>query len=617
MNTNQNLSGSNSATYSVGIDLGTTHCVLSYTPVDGGDETLEVMPIAQLVSPGVVEEKSQLPSFIYQAHDAELASGDNSLPWSQHSNDFSVLGSAARTLGSKTPIRLVASAKSWLGHAGVDRHSNFLPLNAPEEVNKISPLEASRRYLGHLVCAWNHRFPNAPLQDQDITLTVPASFDPAARDLTVEAARLVGLQHLTLLEEPQAALYSWIKNLGDNWREQVSVGDVILVVDIGGGTTDLSLVAVTEESGNLVLNRVAVGDHILLGGDNMDLALAYRLNAKLTQQGKPLQPWQILGVTQGCRDAKEALLSDPELESVKIVVPSRGSKLIGGSLQVELTQEEVQKTLVEGFFPVCAVTDKPVEKPRSALTQMGLPYAQDAGVSRHIASFLNRQHAAVTEMFGSDNDNFVKPTAILFNGGVLKSELLAERLIGIINTWLTDANTDAAKWLQGADLDLAVASGAAYYGKLRSGDGVRIRGGIASSFYVGVESAMPAIPGMEAPVEALCVAPFGMEEGSSVEVPSREFGLVVGQPVAFKFFGSNVRRDDSPGALLDYWMPGELEALPEISITLSAEGRTVGDIVAVKLAASVSELGTLKLEAIAADLSSENPQRWQIEFDVR
>lgn len=610
------------AQYSVGIDLGTTHCVLSYSPIDGDTETLEVMPIAQLVSPGVVEEMSQLPSFVYQAHDAELAAGDNSLPWSQHSNDFSVLGSAARTLGSKTPIRLVASAKSWLGHAGVDRHSNFLPLNAPEEVNKISPLEASRRYLQHLLQAWNHKFPHARLQDQEVTLTVPASFDPAARDLTVDAARQVGLQHLTLLEEPQAALYSWIKNLGDNWREQVSVGDVILVIDIGGGTTDLSLVAVTEESGNLVLNRVAVGDHILLGGDNMDLALAYRLNAKLTQQGKPLQPWQILGVTQGCRDAKESLLNDPELESVKIVVPSRGSKLIGGSLQVELTQEEVQQTLVEGFFPICSVSDRPVEKPRSALTQMGLPYAQDAGISRHVANFLSRQHGALSdsnpkepenEMFGEAEDNFVKPTAILFNGGVLKSNLLAERLISIINNWLTDANTDAAKWLQGADLDLAVASGAAYYGKLRHSDGVRIRGGIASSFYVGVESAMPAIPGMEAPVEALCVAPFGMEEGSSINVPGREFGLVVGQPVEFKFFGSNVRRDDTPGTLLDYWMPEELEALPAISITLSPEGRSVGEIVAVKLAASVSELGTLKLEAIA----TEGGQRWQIEFDVR
>lgn len=610
------------AQYSVGIDLGTTHCVLSYSPIDGDTETLEVMPIAQLVSPGVVEEMSQLPSFVYQAHDAELAAGDNSLPWSQHSNDFSVLGSAARTLGSKTPIRLVASAKSWLGHAGVDRHSNFLPLNAPEEVNKISPLEASRRYLQHLLQAWNHKFPHARLQDQEVTLTVPASFDPAARDLTVDAARQVGLQHLTLLEEPQAALYSWIKNLGDNWREQVSVGDVILVIDIGGGTTDLSLVAVTEESGNLVLNRVAVGDHILLGGDNMDLALAYRLNAKLTQQGKPLQPWQILGVTQGCRDAKESLLNDPELESVKIVVASRGSKLIGGSLQVELTQEEVQQTLVEGFFPICSVSDRPVEKPRSALTQMGLPYAQDAGISRHVANFLSRQHGALSdsnpkepenEMFGEAEDNFVKPTAILFNGGVLKSNLLAERLISIINNWLTDANTDAAKWLQGADLDLAVASGAAYYGKLRHSDGVRIRGGIASSFYVGVESAMPAIPGMEAPVEALCVAPFGMEEGSSINVPGREFGLVVGQPVEFKFFGSNVRRDDTPGTLLDYWMPEELEALPAISITLSPEGRSVGEIVAVKLAASVSELGTLKLEAIA----TEGGQRWQIEFDVR
>lgn len=608
------------ASFSVGIDLGTTHCVLSYSAVGDEQQTIQVMPIAQLVSPGQVEEKSQLPSFLYQAHESELAQGDTHLPWSNP--DSVIVGSMARKLGSKTPIRLVASAKSWLCHAEVDRHSAFLPLNSPEEVAKVSPLAATRAYLEHLQANWNQKFPEQPLQNQDVTITVPASFDPAARDLTIDAARQIGLQQLTLLEEPQAALYSWIKNLGDNWRQQVSVGDIILVVDIGGGTTDLSLVAVSEESGNLVLNRIAVGDHILLGGDNMDLALAYRLHAKLAQQGKPLQPWQILGLTQACRDAKEALLNDSALESVKIVVPSRGSKLIGGSLQTELTQQEVQQTLVEGFFPTNSVFEHPQEKPRGALTQIGLPYAQDAGITRHVASFLSRQHAALaasennslSENFdGSSDNDFVKPTAILLNGGVLKSDLLAQRLIDIINGWLQSAGVENAKWLQGLDLDLAVASGAAFYGQLRRSNGVRIRGGIASSFYVGVESAMPAIPGMEPPVEALCVAPFGMEEGSSVAVAGREFGLVVGQPVEFKFFGSNVRRDDAAGTLLDYWLPQELESLPAISITLPLDGRSAGAIVPVTLAASVSELGTLKLEAIACD----NAQRWQIEFDVR
>lgn len=265
--------------------------------------------------------------------------------------------------------------------------------------------------------------------DQDVTITVPASFDPAARDLTAEAARNVGFKHLTLLEEPQAAVYSWIKNNDETWRDQVSVGDIVLVVDIGGGTTDLSLVAVTEDDGNLTLNRVAVGDHILLGGDNMDLALAYRLKMKLAQEGKQLQPWQVQAITHACRDAKEDLLNDSELKSVPIVVPSRGSKLLGGTLQTELTQEEVQQTLVEGFFPQTAVEEMPVQTARGALTQMGLPYAQDAAVSRHVASFLSRQSQAVEELFEKYeqvHDGFIRPTAILFNGGVLKSSLLAD-----------------------------------------------------------------------------------------------------------------------------------------------------------------------------------------------
>ncbi|UXI00025.1 Hsp70 family protein [Photobacterium sp. TY1-4] len=601
--------------YSVGIDLGTTHCVLSYVDLQEETASVNVMPIAQLTTPGNVEEKSQLPSFMYQAHESELAEGDTALPWSAQPN--AIVGAMARTLGSKTPIRLIASAKSWLCHGGVNRRDAFLPLNSPEEVTKASPLDATQQYLAHLAAAWNHQHPDTPLFDQDVTITVPASFDPAARDLTAEAARNVGFKHMTLLEEPQAAVYSWLKNNEESWRDQVSVGDVILVVDIGGGTTDLSLVAVTEEEGNLVLNRVAVGDHILLGGDNMDLALAYRLKAKLAQEGKQLQPWQIQAITHACRDAKEALLSDATLQAMPIVVPSRGSKLLGGTLQTELTQEEVQQTLVEGFFPRNAIEEHPVEMQRGALTQMGLPYAQDAAITRHVAGFLSRQSAAVDELFEKYDqlhEGFIRPTAVLFNGGVLKSQLLSDRLLSIINSWLATGGSDAAKLLEGLDLDLAVASGASYYGSVRQGKGVRIRGGIASSYYVGIESAMPAIPGMEPPLEALCVAPFGMEEGTHAEVPSREFGLVIGQPVQFKFFGSTVRRDDPAGTHLDWWQPEELEELPAIQVTLPvSEGRSAGEVVPVRLASRVTELGTLCLEAIPTD----GGQKWQVEFDVR
>ncbi len=621
--------------FSVGIDLGTTHCVMSFVDTHDEDARVEVMPIPQLTAPGTVETRSQLGSFLYQPHEHEMNPQSRVLPWS--SEPKALVGAIARNLGSKTPIRLVASAKSWLCHAGVNRRDAFLPAGSPEEVEKVSPLRATELYLEHLKDAWNHTNPNHNLADQDVTITVPASFDPAARDLTAEAARNVGFVHLTLLEEPQAALYNWIDNSNDKWRDEVEVGDIVLVVDIGGGTTDLSLVEVTEDDGNLTLNRIAVGEHILLGGDNMDLALAYRLKMKLAQEGKELQPWQVQAMTHACRDAKEALLNDSELQSVPIVVPSRGSKLLGATLKTELTQEEVQQTLVDGFFPQIAITDHPVQRNRGALTQMGLPYAQDAGITRHIAAFLSKQANALSAsgngaeaaaqdfnpfanmpgMPGADaaqSADFIKPTAILFNGGVLKSKLLATRLEDTINEWLIEADAEMAKRLTGVDLDLAVASGAAYYGSVRRGQGVRIRGGIASAYYVGIESAMPAIPGMAPPMEALCVAPFGMEEGSSVDVPSQEFGLIIGQPVNFQFFGSTVRRDDLAGTHLDYWAPEELEELPEIQVTLPvSEGRREGEVVPVTLASRVTELGTLYLEAIAAD----NGQKWHVEFDVR
>lgn len=624
-----NHNTANAPKYSVGIDLGTTHCVLSYLDTSSEDANVEVMAIAQLTAPGTVESKPQLGSFLYQPHEHEMNPAARVLPWS--SEPKALVGAIARNLGAKTPIRLVASAKSWLCHAGVNRRDAFLPAGSPEDVEKISPLHATQCYLEHLKEAWNHSHPNHPLAEQDVTITVPASFDPAARDLTAEAARNIGLEHLTLLEEPQAALYNWIDNSNDQWREQVSVGDIVLVVDIGGGTTDLSLVEVTEHQGNLTLNRIAVGEHILLGGDNMDLALAYRLKMKLAQEGKELQPWQVQAMTHACRDAKEALLNDAELMSVPIVVPSRSSKLLGSTLKTELTQEEVQQTLVDGFFPKVTVTDHPVQRNRGALTQMGLPYAQDAGITRHIAAFLSKQANALdgensqadfnpfASMLGmgdvqASSANFIKPTAILFNGGVLKSALLAARLEETINEWLIDANSEMAQRLTGVDLDLAVASGASYYGAVRRGQGVRIRGGIASSYYVGIESAMPAIPGMAPPLEALCVAPFGMEEGSSVDVPSQEFGLIIGRPVNFQFFGSNVRRDDLAGTHLDHWGPDELEELPEIQVTLPAcDGRREGEVVPVTLASRVTELGTLYLEAIAAD----NGQKWHVEFDVR
>jgi hypothetical protein len=605
--------------FSIGIDLGTTHCALSYIDLaacDGEQVTQHVLPIPQLTAPGSVESLGLLPSFIYLPHASELADGDLSLPWTA-GQDYAV-GEMARSRGAATPIRLVSSAKSWLCHAGVDRRAAILPHDAPPEVARLSPLEASLRYLAHLRAAWDQAQPEAPFAEQEIVVTIPASFDPAARELTAEAARTAGCERMLLLEEPQAALYSWIEKSAGAWRKQVRPGDIILVVDVGGGTSDFSLIAVLERDGQLELHRVAVGEHILLGGDNMDLALAYAVAGKLAAQGSKLDAWQLRALTHACRAAKEALLSDPDLAAVPLLVASRGARLIGGSLRSELTREELAATLLEGFFPPAAIADRPQGRGRAGLTQLGLPYAQDAAVTRHLAAFLARQVAATAELEGFSgalpaDATFLHPTAVLFNGGVFKSELLAERLLTTVNSWLVAEAAPAARLLEGADLDLAVARGAAYYGYVRRGQGVRIRGGTAQAYYVAVESAMPAVPGMQPPVQALCLAPFGMEEGTEAALSALEFGLVVGEQVRFRFFGSSVRRQDEVGTLLEDWDPDELQELDEIQTTLPSDGRAAGEIVRVRLHARVTEAGTLELEALPHD----GPQRWKVEFDVR
>jgi hypothetical protein len=605
--------------FSIGIDLGTTHCALSYVDIDacdGEQVTQQVLPIPQLTAPGSVAALGLLPSFIYLPHASELAAGDLSLPWTAE-QDYAV-GELARSRGAATPIRLISSAKSWLCHAGVDRRAAILPNDAPPEVARLSPLEASLRYLAHLRAAWDQAQPEAPFAEQEIVVTIPASFDPAARELTAEAARAAGCERMILLEEPQAALYSWIQKSGGTWRKQVRPGDIILVVDVGGGTSDFSLIAVLEREGNLELHRVAVGEHILLGGDNMDLALAYAVAGKLSAQGSKLDAWQLRALTHACRSAKEALLSDPELAEVPLVIASRGAKLIGGSMRSELTRGELASTLLEGFFPPAAIADRPQGRGRGGLTQLGLPYAQDAAVTRHLAAFLARQVAATADLEGFSNKlpadaTFLHPTAVLFNGGVFKSDLLAERTLATVNSWLAGEAAPAARLLEGADLDLAVARGAAYYGYVRRGQGVRIRGGTARAYYVAVESVMPAVPGMQPPVQALCLAPFGMEEGTEAALSALEFGLVVGEQVRFRFFGSSVRRQDQVGTLLDDWEPEELQELDEIQTTLPSDGRAAGEVVRVRLHARVTEAGTLELEALPHD----GPQRWKVEFDVR
>ncbi|MDQ7821850.1 MAG: Hsp70 family protein [Candidatus Eremiobacteraeota bacterium] len=597
--------------YVIGIDLGTTNSAMAYgdTTVPSGEQRHVIFDIPQVVQAGEVESRPVLPSFTYLPGDHELPEGSLALPW-DGGRAFAV-GEFARDQGAKVPHRLVSSAKSWLCNGGVDRTDAILPWKSPDEVEKISPVEVSRRYLAHMKEAWDHHpeiSGGSPFEDQEIVLTVPASFDAVARELTVKAATEAGFT-CTLLEEPQAALYAWLSTMGDKWRKLLAVGDLIFVCDIGGGTTDFSLISVSEEGGDLVLERIAVGDHILLGGDNMDLALAMAVSNRLREDGTKLDSWQLKALCQSARTAKENMLRDMKMKKHQLVVPGRGSKLIGGSVKADLTRDELETVLIEGFFPQVASDDHPERGTRIGLTELGLPYEADAAVTKHIAKFLSVHQRSMAR--GRDDDGFVLPTAILFNGGVLKSPLICERIVKVIKSWASDESAGEIKVLEGTDRDLAVAVGASYYGMVKKGSGIRIRGGTARSYYIGIETSMPAVPGMRPPLKALCVAPQGMEEGTEAELPGREFGLVVGEPVEFRFLSSSQRNEDNVGTLVEEW-DDELQELPALRVELPPEG-VEHRVVPVTLRANVTEVGTLELWCV----EGEDGRRWKLEFDVR
>ncbi len=596
--------------YVVGIDLGTTNSALAYADTKDADQDavpeIRTLPIPQVVAPGEAADRPLLPSFMYLPGPKEFPAGALDLPWSKGAGR--VVGTFAREHGAKVPGRLVGSAKSWLSHTGVDRKASILPWHAASDVERISPLAASTAYLAHLRDSWNARVAgksaDEKLERQDVLLTVPASFDAAARELTVEAARAAGLENVTLLEEPQAAFYAWLGHEGANWRRKVKVGDLLLVCDVGGGTTDFTLIAVTDQGGDLELTRVAVGEHILLGGDNMDLALAYAVAAGLPGGMEALDSAQRVALGYACRAAKETLFSSSK-SSAPVSVLGRGSKVVGGSIKTELTRETLNTVLLDGFFPRCAPSDSPERGRRVGLTEIGLPYAVDPGITRHLARFLNRQagslHAQTTA---------VHPSAVLFNGGVFKAGELRSRVVEVLGSW---AGCDVPA-LATADLDLAVAHGAAYYGLVRRGKGVRIRGGVPRAYYVGIESSAPAVPGVAPPLKALCVVPMGMEEGSECDVPGPEFGLVVGEPAEFRFLGSTTRRDDQPGTVLERWAADEVQELDPLETVLGAsEGSTEGDTVPVRLHAHVTEVGTLDLWC----QSTRGDRRWKLEYNVR
>jgi molecular chaperone DnaK (HSP70) len=588
--------------YIIGIDLGTTNCGVASVQPDAATDphtlpSVEQFTVAQLTNPGEVREESLLPSFLYLPGPNDFPAGSIALPWNE--DPPYVVGQLAQKRGSENAGRLVSSAKSWLSHGGVDRTSALLPLAAPEGVGKISPVAASRAYLEHIRDAWNNAHPEDPLDRQQVFVTVPASFDAVARELTQHAAEEAGYKNIVLLEEPQAAFYSWIE-ANPNWREQVGVGDLILVVDIGGGTTDFTLISVKEEGGELRLERVAVGEHILLGGDNMDLALARTVEAQLAQKNTKLDAMQLNALWQQCRVAKERMLQPEWAEaSHPVTILGRGTGLVGGTIKSSLTRDDLHRVLLDGFFPVVSSDDRPQARRRTGLQEIGLPYAVDAAITRHLANFLRQQ-----------GSGFAAPTHVLFNGGVLRAGIVRDRLLETLNHWLAAENKPSVKVLSGEDLMHAVSRGATYYGLARSGKGVRIRGGIGRTYYVGIESAMPAVPGLPAPLKAFTVAPFGMEEGTDHKFPDREFGLIVGEPAEFRFFTSAVRKDDAPGALFDD-VGEELEELSPVEVNLPADGHA-GEIARVTLETVVTETGMLQLWCVAKD-----GRRWKLEFNVR
>ncbi len=586
--------------YVVGIDLGTTNSALAYTPLDAESPTIEVLPISQLTAPGACEERSLLPSFLYFLNAEERSSPAFSMPW--ENAPTTTVGEFARRRAVEVPHRVVSSAKSWLCVDSVERESPILPWGAEATEEKLSPVAVAAKYLGHLRQAWEQRFPSAPLAEQDVVLGVPASFDPVARELTVRAAALAGLDRVTLIEEPQAAFYSWLASQANSWSDHLAPGDVILVCDVGGGTTDFTLIEVREDDrGRLALERLAVGDHILLGGDNMDLALAYAVRNRLEKEGHRLDAWQFRSLVLACRDAKESLLSDTRRSTVPLSILGRGRRLIAATLRTEVDRKLVEELLTEGFFPFCEREAGPAETIPISLTESGLPYAADPAITRHLAGFLWR--ARTTE-----GDPLALPSLVLFHGGALRAEVLRQRLLSVLRSW--SRCTDRPRPLPNSDFSHAVARGAAYYGFVRARGGLRIRGGVARAYYLGIVAAMPAVPGVAPPLKAFCIVPRGLEEGSEVELPGHEFALQVGREVEFRFFQSTIRTDPA-GALIEEVGP-EFQELPPLRTCLNTWEGT-GQRVPVHLRAKVNELGTLEL----CFVHQQSGSHWKLEFDLR
>jgi len=575
------------AAFRIGIDLGTTHTVLAFAPV--GADDIQVFAVPQSVAAGEVASRPLLPSLRFHAAEGALAAADLPLPWP--SDEPAILGAFARELGQQTPGRLVASAKSWLSHPAVDRTAAILPWGAPDEVPKVSPLEASASYLRHMRQAWDQGHPEAPLAQQPTVLTVPASFDEEARQLTLQAAAMAGLGTVHLIEEPQAAFYDWVFAHRADLARQLADTRRLLVVDVGGGTTDLTLIEVTlDAAGQPQLARTGVGDHLVLGGDNMDVALARWIEPRLSggEPGQRLSAVQLAQLTQRCCSAKERLLAPDGPAETMVTLQGSGSRLIGGARSAALTRADVDQLLVEGFFPQVAA-DAQLRRARGALVEFGLPYASDAAITRHIAAFMQRQGG-------------VLPDTVLLNGGVFHAPALRERLLTTLSAW-QPAGAPPMRLLDARRLDAAVARGAVAYAMARVGNAPRIRSGAARAYYLALEDG-----------QGVCVLPHGTPEGEAVRLEARRFSLRLGRPVHFNLVTSAVDLQHRAGDLLA--LPDGLQRLPPITAVLESKSGAASEV-QVLLDAQITEVGTLEMHCTAVDVAEAPHLRWKLEFQLR
>lgn len=601
-----------SSRYLVGIDLGTTHTVVAYTDTAEGSSApvIRVFEIEQLVAPGEVAARSLLPSLRYHPAPGELAQGDIALPWA--ASDFeqrlpsAVVGELARELGSRVPGRLVASAKSWLSHPNVDRTAAILPWGGAEEVAKVSPVQASAAYLAHVRSAWNWRFPEYPLETQELVLTAPASFDEAARTLTIEAAQLAGLGELRLLEEPQAACYAWLAAHRDALDAALGGARLLLVCDVGGGTTDLTLIQIEQEGNAAKLTRIGVGEHLMLGGDNMDLALAHVAEARIVSQGPRLGAAGLSQLIQQCRYAKERLLAPNASQRTSVTILGSGAKLVGGARSTELSRDEVQAMLLDGFVPQTEADERP-QRVRSGIVEFGLPYVPDPALSRHIAVFLARHAQASCSALGErapDEGRLAVPDAILLNGGVFHSRAMTDRLLATLARW------------RGAPLvplandhpDLAVARGAVAYGLARRGELLQIGGGSPRSYFL--------LTGRDTAEDrhGICLLPKGTQQSHELRLEDQTFSLRLRQPVRFHLVSSTDDALYAPGDLVDIDAEA-FKPLPPIATVLECEGGEAGaGEVAVQLAVTLTEVGTLEISCVSTQAPD---RRWRLAFELR